>query len=524
MVNAKKLLRDRGICVVIPTYNNAGTIADVVRRTLAQCQDVIVVCDGCTDVTLDVLHGVEGITIVAYDKNAGKGTALKRGFRKAVEMGFAYAITLDADGQHFPEDIPCLLRANQQHPGALIVGQRKELDKAERSGGSKFANAFSNFWFAVQTWHYLPDTQSGYRLYPLKNSQFTIHNSQSNISFISFISFVSSFLHFFNFSFFLSRYEAEVALLVFSAWRGVKIVSVPVNVWYPSPEERVSHFRPIRDFSRIFVLNTVLCVLAVIYGLPLAIWRGLMTFLRTTYALLFFLLTTIFIAKPLAMLYRIIYRDIEERRMAIHRLLWRYARFVTLRHGIPGVRFSCANPHGEDFHEPAIIICNHQSSLDLITMLIHTPKLVVLTKDWVWNNPLYGSIIRGAEFYPVSEGMETLLPKLRSLIDRGYSIVVYPEGTRALDCTIGRFHQGAFHLAQQFGVDILPIVSYGTGRVLPKGAKFILGWPVRIEIDRRISPEEMHSFGETPRAQASAMRRYYEDRYLTISNRIEQEF
>ena len=117
--------------MVIPTYNNAGTIADVVHRTLTHCLDVIVVCDGSTDGTLEILQQIEGITVVSCAKNAGKGYALKQGFKKALEMGFAYAITLDADGQHFPEDIPHMLRANQKHPGALIVGQRKDLDKAQ---------------------------------------------------------------------------------------------------------------------------------------------------------------------------------------------------------------------------------------------------------------------------------------------------------------------------------------------------------------------------------------------------------
>jgi 1-acyl-sn-glycerol-3-phosphate acyltransferase len=497
MVNVKKLLHDRGICVVIPTYNNAGTIADVVHRTLAQCIDVIVVADGCTDNTLDILQGIDGITIVAYDQNAGKGTALKRGFHKALEMGFAYAITLDADGQHFPEDIPVMLQANQKHPGALIVGQRKGLKKAERSKGSKFANAFGNFWFAVQTGHYLRDTQTGYRLYPLKKL--------------------------YGLSLLTSRYEAELELLVFASWHGIKLVSTPVSVYYPPAEERVSHFRPIKDFSRIFILNTVLCILAVVYGLPLAIWRGLMTVLRTTYSLLFFIITALFIVKPFAMIYLAVTKDLEKKRLGIHNMLWRYARFVTLWHGIPGVKFSVANPLGEDFKKPAIIVCNHQSSLDLMTILIHTPKLVVLTKDWVWNNPIYGYIIRNAEFYPVSEGLEAMLPKFQSLISRGFSIVVYPEGTRTQDGSMGRFHQGAFYLAEQLDVDVLPIVSYGAGKVLPKGGKFLRKWPIRIEIDKRICPKEMLSYGKTPRTQASGMRRYYEDRYLRIANRIEQE-
>ena len=490
-------MRERGICVVIPTYNNAGTIADVVRRTLALCQDVIVVADGCNDGTLDILQSIEGITIVSYEKNAGKGTALRRGFRKALEMGFAYAITLDADGQHFPEDIPSLLQANMKHPGALIVGQRKGLEKAERSAGSKFANGFSNFWFAVQTGHYLRDTQTGFRLYPLKK------------------------LH--GLSLLTSRYEAELELLVFASWHGVKIVSTPVNVWYPKPEERVSHFRPVADFSRIFILNTILCVLAVVYGLPLALWRGLITLLRTIYSLLFFLLSTIFVAKPLATLYMMREKDEEKKRMKVHRLLWHYAQFVTLRHGIPGVRLSLSNPHNEVFKKPAVIICNHQSHLDLMTMLMLTPKLVCLTKDWVWNNPLYGSIIRAAEFYPVSEGMEALMPKLQSLIDRGYSIVVYPEGTRSMDCSVSRFQQGAFHIAGQLHADILPIVSYGTGKALPKKGKLLRKWPIRIEIDKRISPEELPTFGQTPRVQASKFRTYYQRRYAEIANRIEQD-
>lgn len=502
----KKTLRDRGICVVIPTYNNAGTIADVVRRVLAQCLDVIVVADGCTDGTLDILRSIDGITVVAYAQNAGKGTALKCGFRKALEMGFAYAITLDADGQHFPEDIPHLLLANQKHPGALIVGQRQGLENAERSKGSQFANAFGNFWFAVQTGHYLRDTQTGFRLYPLKK------------------------LH--GLSLLTSRYEAELELLVFASWHGVKLVSTPVQVYYPRPEQRVSHFRPVRDFSRIFLLNTVLCCLAVVYGLPLAIWRNLMIALRTIYALLFFLVSIFFIVTPAAKLWLLVTKDLEKKRLGIHNLLCFLARFVTIWHGIPGVKFSVGNPHGEDFSKPAIIICNHQSHLDLMTMLMQTPKLVVLTKDWVWNNIFFGHIIRNAEYYPVSWGMDVLLPKLQSLIDRGYSIAIYPEGTRSSfhsvtggtpDSSISRFHQGAFHLARQLGVDILPFVLYGAGRALPKKGKYLRKWPIRLEIDRRISPEELQTYGQIPMEQASYMRKYYKRRYTEIANRMEQD-
>ena len=121
---------------MIPTYNNGGTIADVVRKTLEACSDVIVVNDGSTDNTRQALEAIEGITLVTYDQNRGKGYALKQGFKKALELGFAYAITLDGDGQHYPENISLFLQANIDHPGALIIGSRN-LDNVDRSKGSE---------------------------------------------------------------------------------------------------------------------------------------------------------------------------------------------------------------------------------------------------------------------------------------------------------------------------------------------------------------------------------------------------
>ena len=121
----KEVLRNRGICVVIPTYNNGGTIGRVVEETLAECDDVIVVNDGSTDATASILSGFNGITLVTLTKNSGKGAALKASFRKAMEMGFAYAITLDGDGQHYPKEISQFLQANREHPWSLIVGSRQ---------------------------------------------------------------------------------------------------------------------------------------------------------------------------------------------------------------------------------------------------------------------------------------------------------------------------------------------------------------------------------------------------------------
>ncbi len=494
----KQTLRDRGICVIIPTYNNAGTIADVVERSLEQCDDVIVVCDGCTDNTMEILHQLPILPeIVDLKNNQGKGFALRAGFRRALELGFAYAITLDGDGQHFPEDIPLMLKANQKHPGALIVGERKDLKNADRSGGSKFANSFSNFWFAVQTGCILNDTQTGYRLYPLKKLR--------------------------GLSLLTSRYEAELELLVFSSWHGVEIQSEPVNVYYPPREERVSHFRPGKDFARISILNSILVGLAIIYGYPLKLWRLLMTIIRTVYSLLFFIIFSVFIITPCTYVYLRIGKITTKKRNTLHVILQKACQFVLKGHGIPGVKYSQGNPNNEDFSQPSVIICNHQSHLDLVPLLMQTPKIIVLTNDWVWNNFFYGYIIRNAEFLPASRGIDTLLPEFKTLVEKGFSIAVYPEGTRSADCSIGRFHQGAFHLAQQLNLDILPLIMYGPGKVLPKKDHHLHKGHIRIEIDKRISPEELSSFGETTKEQASYMRAYYKKRYAQMCNKLEQD-
>jgi 1-acyl-sn-glycerol-3-phosphate acyltransferase len=176
---------------------------------------------------------------------------------------------------------------------------------------------------------------------------------------------------------------------------------------------------------------------------------------------------------------------------------------------------------GVSFDQPHVIICNHQSHLDLMCQLIFTPNVVFLTNNWVWNNPFYGFIIRNSEYYPVAEGIEQLLPQLKSLVDRGYSIAIYPEGTRSKDCKIGRFHKGAFYVAEKLGVDVLPMCLYGPGKVLPKKTYTLLKSPIYIEVDHPISQEELRSMGDC-RQQASMMRKRYVRRYEEICNRIEQ--
>jgi len=490
----QQLLHDRGICVVIPTYNNDGTIAAVVADTLKECSDVIVVNDGSTDNTSNILHAIEGITLVDYEKNRGKGYALKCGFERALQMGFAYAITLDADGQHYPHDIQHFLKANQEHPGALIIGNRM-LEGVDRSKGSSFANQFSNFWFYIQTGRHLQDTQTGYRLYPLKKL--------------------------YGLRLLTSRYEAELELLVFASWHGVELIPIDIDVYYPPKEQRVSHFRPGKDFARISLLNTVLCFLAIVYGLPLRIFRGLSNLLRTLYAIFFMSFFCFLIITPAVWLYVKIGKMTEQKRKNLHRLIYHAIRFVMLKHGIPGTKFTYQVDSQVDFSKPSVIICNHQSHIDLACQLIFTPNMIFLTNQWVWNNPLYGLLIRNAEYYPVADGIEELMPQLQSLVERGYSIAVYPEGTRSRDCSIGRFHQGAFHIAEQLGLDVIPMYLYGPGRILPKKTHLLRKGPIYIEVGAPITQASLKSIGDA-RAQASHLRKHYKTKYEQIANHIEQ--
>lgn len=242
-------------CAVIATYNNQNTLADVIDRTLSAIEgDVIVVNDGCTDSSSAILARYADnarVTVVSYAPNRGKGYALCEGFKKARALGYDYAVTLDSDGQHYPEDISNLTLAAEKQISAgrkkiIVVGSRN-LSADGMPKGNRFANRFGNFWFHLQTLQPLSDTQTGFRLYTL-----------SCLPSRRFIT---------------NRYEAELELLVFSAWRRVRLVETPVRVYYAPKGERVSHFRPFADFMRIFALNTFLCCAALVYGYPSMLLR-----------------------------------------------------------------------------------------------------------------------------------------------------------------------------------------------------------------------------------------------------------
>lgn len=242
---SKIALKQLEAIVLIPTYNNDKTLSKVIDEVLMYAQDVLVVNDGSTDETFTILSSRSDISVLHLPKNKGKGYALKTGIRASAKRGFKYAISIDSDGQHYASDLPVFIEAAQKSPDVLYVGGRN-LQADNMPSKNTFANRFSNFWFWAETGVELSDTQSGYRWYPLEK--------------ISKMKFVSG------------RYELELELMVRAAWKGIPVENLPINVYYPPVEERVSHFHPIIDFTRISILNSHLILLALVFYYP---WRFL---------------------------------------------------------------------------------------------------------------------------------------------------------------------------------------------------------------------------------------------------------
>ena len=473
-------------CAVIPCYNNVTTAADIVRRTLVYLPTIAVV-DGATDGTLESLMTIqdERLTIVSYTRNRGKGYALKQGFKKARELGYTHVLTLDSDGQHYPEDIPELMKISAVRPEAIIVGSRgtKHANMPQRS---TFANRFSNFWFAVQTGWPLPDTQTGFRIYPLDE------------------------LH--GVGLMTRRYEAELLLLVLSAWANTPILPVPIRVYYPPQEERVSYFRPVRDFARISLLNTILCILAIIYGWPRRYWRFVVFGF-------FFLLFSLF--GQLACLIYEAHKTKQAKYRLRRRLCWGCKVFLS---SFPGAKYTLRRTgderavNGRCAPTPAIYIANHSSLLDIIQLLSLHDRIVIIGQSWITDNPFYGRAAKSLGFMNVKNGIESIVPQLKQWMDEGCSVVVFPEGTRSYNGYPLRFHSGAFYLSEQLNVPIRPVVLQGFTRAMPK-YPFSVGAPKQLiaTVLPDIMPTDT-SLGTTPREKAKNMRQTY----IRLLSQVEQ--
>lgn len=234
------------VCVIIPTYNNHKTLKRVIDGVLEYTTNIIVVNDGSTDNTAEIISAYNAIEAVQVLRNQGKGNALRLGFKKAIEKGFEYAISIDSDGQHYPKDIPVFLEElDKSQTNILLIGSRN-MNQEGVPKKSSFGNKFSNFWFWFETGTKLEDTQSGYRLYPL------LHIPKK---------------------YFTNKFEFEIEVIVRAAWKGTVVKNIPIHILY-DPTERVTHFRPLKDFTRISILNTILVLITVLYIKPRDFFRN----------------------------------------------------------------------------------------------------------------------------------------------------------------------------------------------------------------------------------------------------------
>ncbi|GAA4323818.1 DUF2062 domain-containing protein [Pontixanthobacter gangjinensis] len=217
-------------CVIVPTYNNAHSLENFLTDLRLYTNSIIIINDGSTDETAQILEQHHDLHLKKHPENRGKGIALKTGFKFAEELGYDYAITIDSDGQHYPDDLDVFLSElesrNEADPELLLVGDRN-MGRDGIPGKSSKGNRFSNFWFLVVTGIELHDTQSGYRLYPVK-----LINSLKLITW---------------------KFELEIEVLVKAAWKKAEVKNIPIKVLYQEGE-RVTHFRPFWDIVRIVLL------------------------------------------------------------------------------------------------------------------------------------------------------------------------------------------------------------------------------------------------------------------------------
>jgi len=226
------------IAVVLPVYNNPETLREVVERTLDVQDTVIVVDDGSTIPAENILDGLlHKIHLIRHDKNMGKGRAILSSVSVALKLGMTHVLTVDADAQHHPEDIINFIPLIKKNPFTIFVGCR-DFTSPNIPGSTRFGRKFSNFWLRLQTGKSLGDAQSGFRAYPL----FVLENLNLREK----------------------RFSFEIEVLVKAAWAGIELMDVPVSVYYPHKDKRVSHFNKFSDNLQLTILNTHLTMRSVL--------------------------------------------------------------------------------------------------------------------------------------------------------------------------------------------------------------------------------------------------------------------
>jgi 1-acyl-sn-glycerol-3-phosphate acyltransferase len=201
-----------------------------------------------------------------------------------------------------------------------------------------------------------------------------------------------------------------------------------------------------------------------------------------------------------------------------HRILSKYTWSVLYIMG--NVKKTFLNPLNDNLSKPAVIISNHQSFLDILVSTALNPKVILLTNQWVWRSPVFGAVVRLADYYPVADGVEDSLDKLKEKVLMGYSIAVYPEGTRSPQADIKRFHKGAFYIAEKLGLDILPVVIHGTAYTMTKGDFLLKDGVITVKYLPRIEQRD-GKWGHGYHERSKSITRYFREEYEKIREEIE---
>jgi len=300
----------------------------------------------------------------------------------------------------------------------------------------------------------------------------------------------------------IQDYARKKRLLI---WYRVAVILSAVILFIGIGTLIVSKHPAMRSLAQVSMIG-MFCVVFMTYTISPAIFKMLtqkkgklrtqpVTFfslIKTIYSFFAFVLGSI-VLNLLLPFFLIPFASLEKRKYWYHCFFSWISRFVSKR--IPSVKYRSPGNDPKKFEKPAIIIANHQAHIDLTCIIGLHPKIVVLTNKWVWNTPFYALPMRFADFYPIYQDIENHIDELKKLAQRGYSILIFPEGTRSEDCTIKRFHKGAFYLAEHLKLDILPITIHGLGHVLPKKEMLLRKGQITIKVGERVSYEEYSKIG-----------------------------
>ncbi|WP_136668231.1 1-acyl-sn-glycerol-3-phosphate acyltransferase [Flavobacterium sp. H122] len=244
------------------------------------------------------------------------------------------------------------------------------------------------------------------------------------------------------------------------------------------------------------------------------------TFIHSVISLIYYALGGILLSTFGRFLVKVLPGKPEKKMLLFRKMM---AKFVTsVLYSNPLVKKQVVNKFNETFEKPAVVIANHTSVLDTLALGMVTHKIVYLVNDWVYKSPIFGKAVKAMGYYPVSQGIEGGVDHLKEKVEQGYSLMIFPEGTRSEDNVVKRFHKGAFFLAQEFNLDILPIYIHGNSETAPKGDFMIYNESISVVVGERIKADDA-SFGIDYTERTKKINKFYRQEFAKIRTDYEDE-